>query len=105
MKLVYTHENRLFVGNAHNLLTQAGIPAIWKNEFTSNAIGEVAPISAWPELWVLEDADYDRASAIISNAFSASDSPAWVCSQCKEINEPAFEYCWNCQMEKPESAV
>lgn len=103
MKLVYTHENRLFVANAHNLLEQAGIQAIWKNEFTSSAIGEIAPISAWPELWVVEDADVERAATIIRAAFSPTNLPEWICPQCKEINEPAFEHCWNCQSEKPES--
>ncbi len=105
MKLVYTHENRLFVANAHNLLEQAGIHAIWKNEFASSAIGEVAPISAWPELWVLEDTDYEPATEIIRTAFATNNLPEWVCPQCKEINEPAFELCWNCQLEKPESAL
>ncbi len=105
MKLVYTHENRLFVANAYNLLEQNGIAAVWKNEFTSSAIGEVAPISAWPELWVMEDTDYNRAHTIISNAFAPNNLPEWVCAQCQETNEPAFELCWNCQSEKPESAL
>lgn len=104
MKLVYTHENRLLVSNAHNLLEQAGIECVWKNEFAASAIGELAPISSWPELWVVNDAHSERAAALIETAFSSSSLPQWICSQCQEMNEPAFDYCWRCQTEKPESA-
>lgn len=101
MKLIYTHENRLFVANIQNLLEQASIVSIWKNEHASSAIGELAPISAWPELWLVNDNDYDRAYAIIQAALAQHNLPEWICTRCKEINDPAFDYCWNCQLEKP----
>lgn len=103
MKLVYTHENRFLVANAHNILEQHGIHAVWKNEFASGAIGEIAPISAWPELWVMEDADYTAATRIISTALSAKNAPEWTCTSCNEKNDAAFELCWNCQTEPTEA--
>jgi hypothetical protein len=99
MKLAYTHENRFLVANAHNILEQHGITTVWKNEYASSAIGEVASLDTWPELWVVDDADYDQAVHIISTALSAKNAPEWVCSNCDEKNDAAFELCWNCQSE------
>jgi hypothetical protein len=99
MKLVYTHENRFLVANAHNILSQHDIDTVWKNEFSSSAIGEVAPLDTWPELWVVDDADYEQAIHIIATALSARNAPEWVCPTCKEKNDAAFEFCWNCQTE------
>lgn len=104
MKLIYTHENRFLVGNAQNILEQAGIRVVWKNEFASSAIGEISPFDTWPELWVVDDADYDHAIQIIANALSAPNAPEWVCGSCNELNDAAFETCWNCQTDKTEMA-
>jgi hypothetical protein len=102
MKLIYTHENRFLVGNAQNILEQAGIKVVWKNEYASGAIGELSAFDTWPELWVIEDADYGRAQDIIIHALSATNAPEWICSNCNETNDAAFEYCWNCQTEQAE---
>lgn len=104
MKLIYTHENRFLVANAHNILEQAGIRVVWKNEFASSAIGEISPFDTWPELWVINETDYDRAVQVIANALSAPNAPEWVCVHCNEHNDAAFETCWNCQTEKVEVA-
>lgn len=104
MKLIYTHENRFMVANACNILEQAGIRVVWKNEFASSAIGEISPFDTWPELWVIDEADYDQAVQIIANALSAPNAPEWVCTSCNENNDSAFETCWNCQTEKVEMA-
>jgi hypothetical protein len=100
MKLIYTHENRFLVGNAHNILEQAGIRVVWKNEFASGAIGELSAFDAWPELWVVDDADHPHAIAILTNILSTPNTPEWTCPQCDENNDAAFEVCWNCQAEK-----
>jgi hypothetical protein len=105
MKLVYTHENRFLVGNAHNILEQGGIRVVWKNEFSSGAIGEISPFDTWPELWVIDDADYDCAINIITHSLSAANAPEWTCTHCNEPNDAAFETCWNCQTEKPEHTL
>lgn len=103
MKLIYTHENRFMVANAHNILAQAGIEVVWKNEFAAGAIGEISPFDTWPELWVIDEADYDRAVLTITHAVSTSNEPEWACATCGETNDAAFETCWNCQTEKAEA--
>ena len=97
MKLVYTHANPLLVGNAQNLIEQAGIAVTLKNQFASSGVGELSAFDSWPEVWVVNDADYARAAAIVASALSASDAPEWICPQCREHNDAAFEHCWQCQ--------
>jgi hypothetical protein len=100
MKLVYTHENKILVDNAKNLLTQNSIDSILRNQFSASAIGDLAPISAWPELWVVNDNDLAQAKELIASLAKDADAPEWQCSKCKELNEPAFESCWSCQTDK-----
>ncbi len=97
MKMVYTHDNRFFVGNARNIVEAAGISTLLKNEFAAGAAGDLAPIDAWLELWVIEDNDHDKALALIEEAFAKNNLPAWVCDACKETNEASFELCWSCR--------
>ena len=100
MKLVYTNENRFLVANARNVLQNAGIAVSLKNEFAVGGVGDLAPIDAWLELWVLEDKDYQQALQIINSALSNKDSEEWVCPYCNEKNDASFEFCWSCQNEK-----
>lgn len=97
MKMVYTHENSLLVGNARNLLEQAGITVIMKNEFTSGGTGELSFLDTWPEIWVLDNADYPRAVRVIETALSDNAADDWVCNSCGEHNDPSFQLCWQCQ--------
>ena len=55
---------------------------------TSGDIQEV-----WPELWVTNDLDYDRALQLIDAATMAEESPhaPWRCRHCGEENEGAVE--------------
>lgn len=97
MKLVYTNENRLLVGNAKNILEAQDIELLVKNEFASGAMGEISPFDTWLELWVLQDTDYDKAVAVLATALSEKNSIEWTCDECKELNDASFEFCWQCQ--------
>lgn len=101
MRMVYTNDNRMLVGNARNLLEAEGIELLVKNEFAGGVIGELSAFDAWVELWVTDDADYQRACDILASALSDSDEPDWHCDGCGEINDTAFEYCWRCQSAPP----
>jgi hypothetical protein len=46
MKLIYTHENRLLVSNAQNMVEQANINTTLKNEYAAGAMGDIAPIDS-----------------------------------------------------------
>ncbi|SMF00928.1 Putative signal transducing protein [Alteromonadaceae bacterium Bs31] len=100
MKVIYTAENRLLVGNAQNLLEQAGISVFLKNEHAASGVGELSAIDSWPELWV-DEADFSKAKAVIEPLFSDEVLASWQCEECGEENEASFEVCWQCQHNKP----
>ncbi len=63
--------------------------------------GELPIPDCWPTVWVA-----DRDGAAARTALEERDGPqlvrsAWVCPKCAERNEPAFDWCWSCQTERP----
>ncbi len=99
MKRVYTHENRMLVSNARNLVENAGIETVLRNEYAGGGVGELSPWDTWVELWVVNDADYDAALDLVAQARGPENAAQWRCPQCHELNDGAFEVCWNCQSE------
>ncbi len=95
MKLLYTHPNSLVVGNAQNLVEAVGIAVELRNQFAAGAVGEIAPISAWPELWVAEK-DWARAQTALACLSKDPDESVWACERCGEINAASFDLCWRC---------
>ena len=81
MKLVYTHPSIVAVTHIASALERAGISASLRNEYAAGAIGELAPIDAWPELWVTSDSDFERASQLIEEAQNRAGDNDWKCSQ------------------------
>ncbi|PCJ93667.1 MAG: hypothetical protein COA46_01140 [Porticoccaceae bacterium] len=101
MKLIYTNENSFLVSNIKNIVENNGLTAVLKNEFSGGGSGDLAPLDTWVELWVVNDADYDRAMGIIKNFQDSEVLSDWVCLSCGEENSGSFEFCWNCQKEPP----
>ncbi|MGB5446089.1 MAG: DUF2007 domain-containing protein [Psychromonas sp.] len=100
MKLVYSNESHFLVSNIQNLIEAQGINTFLKNEFAQGAVGEISVFDSWPEVWVIDDADFDRAVEIVKASQSSSLGADWICQNCSEINDASFEICWNCQREK-----
>jgi hypothetical protein len=107
MKKVYTATNP---GNAHLLkgfLEGENILSIVQGDFLWGARGEI-PVTpeTSPSVWVIDDADYDRAMEIISN-FQAEENNGdleimeWKCNKCGESNEGQFSECWQCGTSRP----
>jgi hypothetical protein len=96
VKLVYTHPSLIVVAQARNALERLGIPCVLQNEYAAGAIGELAPIDSWPELWVTRARDAERAALAIERAHEESDEGDWRCRGCGSDNPPAFEFCWHC---------
>lgn len=101
MKLLYTNENRYLVHNIQNLVENAGIAIMLKNEFAAGAAGDLVPHETWLELWVVNDVDYEQAIQVISSSFSSEDDAEWTCSNCQETNDASFEFCWHCHNSAP----
>lgn len=103
MKLVYTNENTLLIGNVQNILNNAGIHTCLKNEYAGGASGDLSFLNTWQELWIVNDEDYERATDLI-NQSSHKDTNDWLCTKCGENNSSAFDFCWNCESENTYTA-
>lgn len=79
-------------------LARAGIRAHVLNTHVQGAIGELPPEAALPQVWLDDDADLDRAQAVLAaQALDArrADETRW-CRACGESNPGSFEVCWAC---------
>jgi len=101
MKLLYTNENRFLVSNVKNIIQDAGIEIMLKNEYVGGGAGDLSPFDTWLELWVVEDRDYEKALKLVNSLENPGNSHDWVCSKCHEVNIDSFDICWQCQNEKP----
>ena len=100
------------VGDAEQvrlLLETRGIDARVFGEHTYNALG-VNPL-AWPEVWVMEDGDFDAAKALVRDyeetarraaALPTDARQRWRCRYCGEWNEETFAMCWKCGESLPD---
>ncbi len=96
MKRVYSAENVFDAQLIRDHLDQHGIAASVHGTMLTGAIGEL-PMDTRPTVWI-DDADlYARARDLIARFERADPTGSqWTCRCCQEVNEPAFESCWNC---------
>ena len=99
MKMVYCNENHFLVNNVKNLIEAQEISTFIKNEFAQGAGGEISAFDTWPEVWVVNDSDFDRATEILKSSQNSPKGEDWTCKSCSEKNDYSFDMCWNCQTE------
>ena len=101
-----------------NLLEASGIPTFLKNENAAGMTGAElgALVFAWPEVWIKDDNDLQKAvECIKQSAFDFlkrnetvedeldDNDSVWSCPDCKEEVPSSFDVCWNCGGDEPES--
>jgi Putative prokaryotic signal transducing protein len=98
MKKLTSAPSIITVNHYKNLLQSEGIDAFLRNEHLGSIVGEIPFQEVWPELWISNDLDYDRALQLIDAQNLLDESPAesWRCSNCGEDNEGQFAACWSC---------
>ena len=97
MKRLIAHESLAHVSHLKNLLEQAGIACVVRNDQLSGGLGEIPFLDCLPELWVVRDQDLPRAEAVLGAVQAAPPSREdWRCSRCGESNEGQFAACWRC---------
>lgn len=103
MKRVYSSDNPLIVGHLKRVLEANHIACIIRNEFLLGGAGELPPIECWPELWVVDDFQQQKARALVESVLAmGKDSPEdWRCRCCGEPLEGQFTACWACGTERP----
>ena len=101
MKKIYTAKNPADAHLLKGLLEGENIEADVRGGFLYGVRGEV-PITpdTCPSVWVMDDADYDRAMELVSTfgegePLNPVESGAWRCG-CGEENEGQFTECWRC---------
>lgn len=103
MKKLYESENRVAIQLLKSKLEECGIATFVKNENPPLA-GEIPPIMAPPEVWVIHDEDYLQAEQLLNQEMTmeGSDIPWW-CHNCNAENPGVFNICWNCNENKEKS--
>ncbi len=98
MRLLFTSRNVAEIGLLRGFLEFEGIECFARNEQISMAMGEVPFLECQPQLWIVSDADWERASAVLSRYHGQQEEKfeAWICPDCGETNEGQFGACWQC---------
>jgi len=79
------------------MLGHVGIEAHVFNENAQSGMGEIPFTHAWPEVWLAEEGDVDRAREIVRTFERPVAHAADVfCAACHERSPANFELCWNC---------
>lgn len=97
MKKLTTSESLVTISHWKNLLESEGIRCELRNQHLGSIMGEMPFVEVWPQLWIVNDLDFDRAQQLLSaDAAAESPSESWQCRRCGEENEGQFAACWNC---------
>ena len=102
MQKLYVSQSLIDVESRKELLDQAEIPCIIKNQ-RSAMLGGVVPFAeVFPELWVLQDEDLERAQQFLEDWEKAKplETSGWTCTNCGEIHQKEFTTCWKCNQER-----
>jgi len=75
------------------------------NASAIGAMGELPLGETWPEVWIIDDRDLDRAQSVVSAHATRPPSRGSVCcAGCGEDNPSNFDCCWNCGADLPADA-
>jgi rubrerythrin len=95
MRILFSSPQSQDVELLKNALSEAGIPCEVRNE---NAYAFFPGAEFYPELWVLNDDDFTKASEMRDALLRSASAPAksWICRACGEESEGQFNSCWQC---------
>jgi hypothetical protein len=97
MQRLYTAANLPEAYLLVQLLARAGIEARVFNEHAQGGLGEIPFLHTYPEVWLMEPAEEERARRLLAAYESADPGPGTRrCPGCGEENPQTFELCWHC---------
>ncbi len=101
MKRLFVSQSLVEVESLKELLSTGDIHCTIRNQQGSSLAGEVPFVEVFPELWVVDDADFDRAKEFLEEQGTGDDveRPLWVCVGCGESHIGLFTACWKCGRE------
>lgn len=94
------------VWDVKNSLELAGYPCHIRNEYAAGGAGDIAPIETWPEVWLDNDRQYEKALAYLQNTILKPEHSGqdWFCRDCGEKNGSSFDFCWRCGNDRKQPA-
>ena len=104
MKLIHSTPDRLLLQHLKILLDAEDVTCETRRDELGMTFGDVPGHETWAEIWA-EDADAERATAIVRGALDANVRPTqaatagWTCA-CGERLEGEFDACWSCGKER-----
>ena len=95
MKMLFASPQSQEVELLRNALDKAGIQCEVRNE---NAYAFFPGAEFYPELWVLNEGDFQKAAELRDALWKAESTGAnsWICRVCGEESERQFTACWKC---------
>jgi len=99
MTEVFAHPDLTQIAHCRSILEEAGIECVIKNETTHDLVAGLPDPLRQPALCVANDADAERARALLRDLATAGESnaPDWKCPQCGETVPGTFGSCWKCE--------
>lgn len=99
---VYTSPDLPLVANMKNILESYGIDCVIQQQFSSGAAGDIPINECWPQLWITNPMELDRAKAIVNETMNppTNNETKWACPLCDELLEAQFTACWKCGTER-----
>ncbi len=80
-----------------SVLEQAGVQVHVFNENAQGGVGQLPVSEALPELWLDDEADYERAQRLVKEFEEAPRITGTMrCGGCGEDNPGNFQVCWSC---------
>lgn len=92
------------VGHYQSVLESNDIATFMKNQFGTSGAGELPFVEVIPQLFILNEADAERAKALIKQLDDPEnrvEQKAWQCPECQTPQEAAFTHCWKCSAARP----
>lgn len=102
MKLLCTTTDRVILQLLKDHLESNEVAFLIKNE-QPPLVGEIPPIVAPPEIWILREEDYPEALRILTETTNPHVGAEWRCRHCRSENPAEFLVCWNCSKAKSET--
>jgi hypothetical protein len=97
MRRVYSAATLPDAHMMRGLLSQAGIEAKVFNENAVGGMGEIPFTHVYPEVWVVNEGDLQRARELVKEFEHPTANPGpVVCPRCGEENPGNFQTCWSC---------
>ena len=101
MRKVYSSQDVNLVHFAKSVLEANKIESVILREQLAGIVGGIAPLDAWPELWVMDDAKLEEVRLLLDSVLNENETSksAWKCPGCGEMIESQFTQCWQCETE------